>query len=192
MIPEVSSLDYSNALTTSGGTVPGLATRRIETEIELENGQSFAIAGLLNNQTTESLSKIPGLGDIPLFGKLFQTKTINKQNSELLILVTPEFVEPIPQDQKLPELTMPQSFLEGAGCDDSGSAPRESDKTGAPPPRPARAEISVQEMEQLQLLEKTQNTSGVGLRLPRSTDGSRTRGVNAAPVGGPAPPSATQ
>ena len=71
--PEVSSLDYANALTVSGFTIPGLSSRKVQTEIELESGQSFVIAGLLNNQVTEQLSRMPGFADIPLLGKLFQS-----------------------------------------------------------------------------------------------------------------------
>src|ERR1700691_3533710 len=80
--PEVSSLDFANSLSIQGATIPALNTRRVETEIELQSGQSFAIAGLLDNQTTESLSRIPGLADIPLLGKLFTSKTYSKSNSE--------------------------------------------------------------------------------------------------------------
>jgi pilus assembly protein CpaC len=76
--PEVSSLDYANALVFQGFTIPGLASRKVNTEIELEPGQSFAIAGLLDDRTTESLSKIPGLGDIPFFGRLFRSRTENE------------------------------------------------------------------------------------------------------------------
>ena len=111
--PEVSSLDYTNAVTISGFTVPGLAVRRVQTEVELESGQSFAIAGLLDKQTTESLSKIPGIGDLPLLGKLFQSKSLNRSNSELLVLITPEIVKPIPAGQQLPNLSYPRPFMEG-------------------------------------------------------------------------------
>jgi pilus assembly protein CpaC len=109
--PEVSALDYSNAVTISGFTVPALTTRRVQTEVELESGQSFVIAGLLNNQMTETLSKIPGIGDIPLLGKLFQGKTMTKSNTELLVIVTPELVRPIPQGQPQPSLNMTVPFL---------------------------------------------------------------------------------
>jgi pilus assembly protein CpaC len=112
--PEVSSLDYANGLNFQGFTIPGLASRKISTEIELEPGQSFAIAGLLDNRTTEALSKIPGLGDIPFFGRLFRTRSMNKSNSELLIIVTPEFVRPMPADKKPPMLNFPEPFMEGA------------------------------------------------------------------------------
>lgn len=111
VMPEVSSLDYNHAVQVSGFTVPALATRRVNTEVELESGQSFVIGGLLDNETTETLNKIPGLGDIPLFGKLFQSKTTNKNNSELLVLITPEIVRPIPAGQPLPALKYPTKFL---------------------------------------------------------------------------------
>lgn len=93
--PEVSSLDFTNAITISGFTVPAIATRRAETEVELRDGQSFAIAGLLNEQDTAQLSKIPGIGDIPILGKLFQSRSIQKSKSELVVLVTPRIVDPI-------------------------------------------------------------------------------------------------
>ena len=109
--PEVSSLDYTHAVTVAGTTVPALSTRRVSTEIELQSGQSFVIAGLLDNQTTDNFSKIPGIGDIPILGKLFQSKTISRTNSELLVIVTPEIVRPIPEGQPVPDLNYPQTFL---------------------------------------------------------------------------------
>ena len=69
--PEVSTLDFANALNISGFLVPALASRKVETQMELENGQTFAIAGLVDDRVTEVFSKIPGLGDIPILGKLF-------------------------------------------------------------------------------------------------------------------------
>ena len=114
--PEVSSLDYANGLTVSGFTVPGLDTRRVDTEVELKNGQSFVIAGLLNNQITEQLSRMPGLASIPLLGKLFQSRNIAKSNSELLILVTPELVTPTNMGQKTPEIAMDEKFLQGTAA----------------------------------------------------------------------------
>lgn len=104
VLPEVSALDYTNSVTVAGTTIPGTSTRRVQTEVELESGQSFAIAGLLDRQTTENLSKIPGIGDLPLLGKLFQSKSINHSNTELLILITPEIVRPIPAGQPLPDI----------------------------------------------------------------------------------------
>jgi len=116
----------------------------------LQSGQSFAIAGLLDNRTTESLSKIPGLADIPFFGKLFTTRSTSKTNSELLVIVTPELVEPIPEGQPLPELPRPQPFLEGPGILNQSPQTPASDRTGPGAVRPVRSEISVQELEQLQ------------------------------------------
>jgi pilus assembly protein CpaC len=112
--PEVSALDYTNGLTYQGFTIPGLTTRRMQTEVELEAGQSFAIGGLLDNSLTETVDKIPVLGDIPWLGKLFQSKITSKNNTELLVIVTPEIVQPIPVGMAPPELVMPKKFLEGA------------------------------------------------------------------------------
>jgi pilus assembly protein CpaC len=105
--PEVSALDYANGLVFQGATVPGLTTRRVKTEIELESGQSFAIGGLLDRRLQETMSKIPLLAGVPLLGKLFQSRSLQKQNNELLVIVTPEIVRPIPQGQPLPKLETP-------------------------------------------------------------------------------------
>jgi len=92
--PEVSALDFTNGLSVSGFNVPALTTRKINTEVELAPGQSFAIGGLLDNRTTDILEKIPFIGDIPVLGKLFQSKSVSKQNTELVVIVTPELVSP--------------------------------------------------------------------------------------------------
>ena len=112
--PEVSSLDFANGLVFQGYTIPAISTRRVDTEVELESGQSFAIAGLLDNQTTETLSRIPGISSIPILGKLFQSVSRTRTNSELLIIVTPELVRPIPAGQALPEIEMPATFMKDA------------------------------------------------------------------------------
>lgn len=93
--PEVSSLDYTNSITISGFTMPAIQTRRAETEIELKDGQSFGIAGLLDQRTTVQLSKVPGIGDIPILGELFKSRNVNRTNSELIVLVTPTIVDPV-------------------------------------------------------------------------------------------------
>ena len=109
--PEVSSLDFSNGLSLSGFLVPALSTRRAKTEVELADGQSFAIAGLIDNRLTEVASKVPGLGDIPFIGKLFQSHSLNRTNSELLVMVTPRLVRPLAPGQ-VPELpNFPSPFL---------------------------------------------------------------------------------
>ncbi len=116
--PEVSSLDFSNGLTLSGFLIPALSTRRAKTEIELGDGQSFAIAGLIDNRLTEVASKIPGLGDIPFIGRLFQSHSLNRTNSELLVVVTPRLVKPFPVGH-VPELpNFPSPFLESEGFDE--------------------------------------------------------------------------
>src|SRR5438552_954845 len=93
--PEVSTLDFANALAISGFAIPAISTRRAETELELRDGQSFGIAGLLDNRAQAQLSKVPGIGDIPILGQLFRSRNINKSNSELLVLVTPHIVDPV-------------------------------------------------------------------------------------------------
>ena len=94
VFPEVSSLDFTNAVTISGFVEPAIATRHAETVVELRSGQSFGIAGLLDQRTTAQFSKIPGIGDIPILGWLFKSKSINKTNSELVVIVTPQIVDP--------------------------------------------------------------------------------------------------
>src|SRR5713226_8807208 len=110
--PEVSSLDFANGLVFQGFNIPALSTRRVQTEIELEDGQSFVIGGLLDNRLTETLSRVPGLANIPLLGKLFQSRSINRNNTELLVLVTPELVRPIPKGQPIPDVQMDKKFME--------------------------------------------------------------------------------
>lgn len=93
--PEVSTLDFSNAAVISGFTVPALSTRRAETEIELKDGQPFAIAGLLDNRAQVQMSKIPGIADVPVLGYLFKTRSVTRSNSELIVFVTPHIVDPL-------------------------------------------------------------------------------------------------
>jgi pilus assembly protein CpaC len=107
--PEVSSLDFTNALTIQGFLIPALTTNRAESEVQLRDGQSFAIAGLLDNRVTDQFSKIPWIGDVPILGKLFQSRSLTKTKNELLIVVTPRIVHP--SDAALPTPNMPESFL---------------------------------------------------------------------------------
>jgi pilus assembly protein CpaC len=107
--PEVSTLDYSNSVTISGFTVPSLATRRAQTEVEIRDGESFVISGLLNHSTTDSLSKIPGISNIPILGELFKSKNINHSTSELIIMVTANVVDPLQQSEPVqsPKFVVP-------------------------------------------------------------------------------------
>jgi pilus assembly protein CpaC len=92
--PEVSSLDFANAVTVEGFRVPALSTRRTETELELRDGQTFAIAGLMSNNLTSSLQKIPGIGDIPILGLLFKSKASRREQTELVVMITPQIIRP--------------------------------------------------------------------------------------------------
>lgn len=109
--PEVSALDYSNAVDIGGFNVPAITTRRMKSEIELADGQSFVLGGLLDNRDTEAFLKIPFLGDIPILGKFFQSKQKTRTNTELIVIVTPEIVAPIEAGVPRPELKFPNKFL---------------------------------------------------------------------------------
>ncbi len=104
---EVSTLDYTNAVTISGFTIPAIATRRAGTVVELRDGQSFGIAGLLDQRVTDEFSKIPGIGDVPILGKLFQSKSVQKTRSELVILATPHIVDPVRTGKAMNALPKP-------------------------------------------------------------------------------------
>jgi pilus assembly protein CpaC len=108
--PEVSTLDFANALTISGFTVPALSTRKAETEFELQDGQSFVIAGLIDNRVTDIWNKIPGLGDIPILGNFFKSKSASKSNSELMVLCTVHRISPSTQAPAAPK--NPQPFID--------------------------------------------------------------------------------
>jgi pilus assembly protein CpaC len=108
--PEVSTLDFANALSISGFTVPALSTRKAETEFEVQDGQSFVIAGLMDNRVTDVYNKIPGLGDIPILGNFFRSKSQQKSNSELMVLCTVRRVNPSSEPVAGPK--DPKSFLE--------------------------------------------------------------------------------
>ena len=101
--PEVSTIDFSNGVKLDGFLIPALRTRRAKTGIELRDGQSFALAGLLDNTETQSLAKIPVLGDIPVLGALFKSKSFQKNETELMFIVTANLVKPISPDD-LPQL----------------------------------------------------------------------------------------
>ncbi len=79
--------------------------------MSLADGQSFAIAGLMDNRVTEQLQKVPGIGDIPILGKLFQSKSLNRSKNELVVVVTPHIIHPLPQGQPTPNLKYPYPYL---------------------------------------------------------------------------------
>jgi pilus assembly protein CpaC len=162
--PEVSSLDFTNGVTISGFTVPGLDVRKVKTEVELDNGQSFAIGGLLDNRDNKNFSKIPFLGDIPILGKFFQSIAITKTNTELIVIVTPQIVYPIPASEPLPQLKYPDKFLPSnsnmpmttPGVEVTGGKP-------LPPPKPTiPVEKLVESMQPEQPLVIDSNMSASG------------------------------
>jgi pilus assembly protein CpaC len=122
--PEVSTLDFANAVTMSGFRIPALSTRRTSTELELRDGQTFAIAGLMNQTMTSTMTKIPGIGDIPILGYLFRSKAAQKNQTELVVMITPQILrEGSPGvTNSLPRMAEP--FL----------SPLDPKKTIAPPP----------------------------------------------------------
>jgi pilus assembly protein CpaC len=124
--PEVSTLDFANGVVLSGFRIPALSTRRTETEIELRNGQTFAIAGLMNNQMQSTMQKIPGIGDIPILGYLFRSKVANKEQTELVVMITPEILanDSVGVTNQLPRT--PETFM-----------PPVSEKQAKPPLPPA-------------------------------------------------------
>jgi pilus assembly protein CpaC len=111
--PEVSTLDFTNGVRFDGFVIPALRTRRAKTGVELRDGQSFALAGLLDNNETQSLSKVPGLGDIPILGNLFRSKQFQKNESELMFIVTAQMVQPVNRDD-LPRIPNVENMKNGS------------------------------------------------------------------------------
>src|SRR6202051_771280 len=110
VVPEVSQVDFTSSLTVSGFNIPALSTRRADTEFELQDGQSFVIAGLMDNRLTQIANKIPGLGDIPILGNLFKSKNLQKSKTELMVLCTVHRISPNNQAPAGPN--DPQPFLD--------------------------------------------------------------------------------
>ena len=121
--PEVSALDFSNSLTLSGFVIPALSTKRVESEMDLNDGQSFAIAGLVDDRVTKLLSKVPGIGDLPVIGQLFRSVSFNKSKTELLILITPRIVKPLSPGQLPAGPQFPTPFLPPASGPDGNGHP---------------------------------------------------------------------
>ena len=127
--PEVSQIDTTASVTTNGITVPGLSVRRADTTVELASGQSFAIGGLLQTNTTDIISQVPGLGSIPILGKLFSSTNYQNNKTELVIIVTPYLVEPTePAKLRTPleSLMSPSSDVEYSFRHEAGAAPTPS------------------------------------------------------------------
>ncbi len=126
--PEVSTLDYANGVSVSGFTIPALSTRRMETNIELSEGQSFVIGGLIDDRVTETLSKVPGLAHIPILGVIFKSRNEAKSKTELVVMVTPEATLPLNPGDAKPGPAMPKTFLNS-----SAAKPVQSAAAATPP-----------------------------------------------------------
>jgi len=117
--PEVSTLDFANGVLLSGFRVPALSTRRAETEVELRDGQSFAIAGLLNNCSQDDVNEVPGLSKLPIIGNLFKSRGMRSEQNELMVLITPRLVRPLDPDEVPPLPTLDDRFMpQGDGLGD--------------------------------------------------------------------------
>ena len=97
--PEVSSLDYNNAVQISGYTIPALSTRKADTQVVLRSGETFAISGLLDKRATDQFSATPGIASVPILGQLFKSKNVNHSDQELIVIVTPTIVDPLTNAQ---------------------------------------------------------------------------------------------
>jgi pilus assembly protein CpaC len=122
VVPEVSTLDFANAVTVSGTTIPAISTRKADTEFELQDGQSFVIAGLMDNRVTDIGNKLPWIGDIPILGNFFKSKSAQKSNSELMVLCTVRRIAPSSQEPtppKAPESNLDKDKFDGKKKGDS-------------------------------------------------------------------------
>ncbi len=171
--PEVSALDYTNEVDISGFVVPGITTREVNTEVDLHDGQSFVIGGLLDNEETQSFEKVPFLGDIPILGKLFQSMTRTRNNTELVVIVTPEIVAPIPAGQPVPQLKYPTPFLpSNSNIPMQNPDAKTAANTLAPPPDVIPVETLIESMKPEKPLTVQSSTGGGGGGMGTSMMGS--------------------
>jgi pilus assembly protein CpaC len=181
--PEVSALDFSDAVEISGFEVPAITTRKVKTEVELADGQSFVIGGLLDNTESETFQKIPFLGDIPVLGKFFQSMQKTRANTELIVIVTPEIVAPIPAGAPFPELKLPAKYLPS----NSGIPMHTPDaKTAANTPASAPPTIPVEKLVDSLKPETPLVVEGGGAIFGAGSTGTSTS-TTASPAPAPAP-----
>jgi len=141
--PEVSTLDFANGVSLGGFRVPALTTRWAQTDVELRDGQSFAIAGLLNNVSQQDKSSIPILSQLPIIGNLFKAKADRAERTELMVLITPRLVRPLDPDEVPALPTRPRPFLPPLGPDEdpnSGPVPDDDQPSAAPSDVPPPAQ----------------------------------------------------
>ena len=165
--PEVSSLDFNNGITLQGFRIPALLTRRAETDVELRDGQSFAIAGLLNNVTQEDKAAIPILSKLPIIGVLFKSKAERAERTELMVLITPRLVRPLDPDEVPPLPTRPKSFLPAPTGDED--APAAGAETGGPALGPPRTN----DMTPSPVVSRTPRANAIPVRLCATPAGRR-------------------
>ena len=196
--PEVSTLDFANGVVLNGFRIPALSTRRTETEVDLMDGQTFAIAGLINNSMNSTLQKIPGIGDIPILGLLFKSKAANKEQTELVVMITPQilarnspgvtaklpatpepFLAPLPAKKLVEPLPPAFTPARASATNPSATAPVAAPAPAAPPPPAAlspAAAAAILNPPHPPVVVVGPKTEGVA------------RSANAAPAGGVARP----
>jgi pilus assembly protein CpaC len=181
--PEVSALDYAHSVEIAGAEVPALTSRKVNDEVELADGQSFVIGGLLDNEETETFEKIPFLGDIPILGKFFQSMARNRTNTELIVIVTPSIVQPLQAGVAVPELKYPSPFLppnSGIPMHHPDEKAAGATPTAPPPSIPLETLVESLSNEKPLVIEGT--TGGFG-GASQSSSGSTTAPAPAAPPG---------
>ena len=129
VMPEVSTLDYTNAVTISGFTIPALSTRRTETEVELKDGESYAISGLLDRRASDNLSKTPGIASVPILGELFKSKNLNHSTAELVVVVTVSIVDPLKEAKAVEMPVEPLPHLDTKDFDQGLGPSKAMEKT---------------------------------------------------------------
>ncbi len=184
--PEVSSLDFTNGISISGFTVPGIDVRRVKTEVELGEGQSFAIGGLLDNRETQTFQKIPFIGSIPILGKFFQSIQKSRTNTELIVIVTPEIVQPIDKGQPLPQLNYPEKFLPPNSKipmnTPTGIAAGTAPPGPAVPPIPVEKLVKSMQPEKDLVIEGSYSTGGYGTGAGAGAGAGMGTGMSTTPT----------
>ena len=192
--PEVSALDYANEVQISGFEVPGITSRKVNTEVELKDGQTFIIGGLLDKSISDTFQKIPFLGSIPIIGKLFQSEIKSKNDTELIVLVTPEVVSPLPAGTPTPNLKFPDPQFIPPNSNIPMHQPDEktADNTLAPAPATVPVEMLIESMKPEKPLVIESGTGGFGTAgAPINGGGSSSMSNStggATPATGSAPP----
>ena len=168
--PEVSALDFADAVTISGFTVPAISSRKVNTEVELASGQTFVLGGLLDNRESETFEKIPFIGDLPVLGKFFQSKSTSRTNTELIVTVTPEIVKPI-APENAPDLNFPTKFLTHDNPGPLGH-PDKPPVAQAPAPQTIPVEKLVESMKNEKTLTIESSSRSSGSSSSSSSSGS--------------------